>query len=327
MTVSRALRNAPGVSTQTKRRILKIAREHGYEVDPKLQQMLGYMRKVRTQSNKSLIAWIWPEIDIRTAASYDALQKMLSGARERADVYGFGLDEFSLAETDLKPKRLASILQNRGVQCVILAPIFRQAHGSIDFPWRHFSSVLIGRGLWKPELHRVHLDHFGAMVLMMEKLSRGKRKRIAFITDSMLDERMHHSWSGAFLTNHPLGLHEATQFVHIIDPSAPEVTCDWMKNHHVDTAILAYEGSERLPRHSDAPKHIEYLTMSYSEAYPQIGGIDQNDRALGAYAVDMVSALFQRGERGIPKAPQTMLCHGIWREAVKHPDSALKGQR
>ena len=92
---------------------------------------------------------------------------MVQGARARAEELGFGLEEFWLR--GMSGKRLCSILSNRGIQCLILAPIFSRAHGHLSLEWERFSTVTTGLGLWRPQLHRVHFDHYGNMVTLMRK--------------------------------------------------------------------------------------------------------------------------------------------------------------
>ncbi|WP_269523643.1 LacI family DNA-binding transcriptional regulator [Coraliomargarita parva] len=315
MTVSRALRNAPGILPETRERILQIAHEYGYQTDPNLQKMMGYMRKVRIHSRTETIAWIWPDSRLKDATTNVTLRQMIKGAENRAEELGFKLDQFSLKEPDMTVKRLVSILKNRGIHCLIIAPVYSFAHGQFDFPWDNYATTIIGLGLWKPNLHRVHFDHYSSMVLMMNKLKQMKRRRIAHIMAPVLDERMYHAWSAAFLTHHPLELKEATSMLIEENERTRERLLKKIKELQLDTLILQPKEADNLLKDPRSPRNMLYVTLWHSDQYPHIAGIDQNELLQGAYAIDMISSQFQRGERGIPEFPKKVLSQGFWRDA------------
>ena len=53
-------------------------------------------------------------------------------------------------------------------------------------------------------------------------------------------------------------------------------------------------------------------------------GILENPEAVGAAAVEMLSALFQKGERGLPAIPRTTMINGTFRPAPRKSKSRGK---
>ena len=314
MTVSRALRNDPRVAHETSLRIRQAAEKLGYQSDPVIRQMMGYMRKARVRRRSEIVAFIWPDISTREAAKHPQLMRLIQGATARAESMGFGLDQFALKDPGLSVRRLESILKNRAVQCVILAPVFNRAHGHLRFDWSRYASVTIGLGLWRPQLHRVHSDHYGSMTLVMRKLARLGHKRIVFIVDKMIHERMHGSWAASFLMHHPLGVVEGSKMLLISDETQTKSVAK--KLHHLGAEVLVEAMNDRAwwMEQFRPPDGIRLITMAYSEEYPKVPGLDQRDDLLGAHAFDMVMAQFHRRETGVPENPKVMLCQGSWHD-------------
>ena len=314
MTVSRALRNDPKVLPDTKARVLEFVREMGYQPDPNLQQMMGYMRKARVGRRNAAIAFVWPDLSPQASADLPHLQRMVKGASRRAEESGFGLDEFWLQGAGMSATRLCSVLDHRGIQCVLLAPLCRRAHGHLRMEWDRYSVVTTGLGLWRPQLHRVHFDHYGSMVTAMRKLAHGNRKRIAMVVERELHERMHRARAAAFLAHHPLGPSAAARLLLVVPKLTPEKVIPFLEKNNVEVLVGGMDTNAGWLDHLKVPEALAYVTLSRSDSHPEIPGIDERYDLLGSDAVDMVIAQFHRRERGVPERPKVILTQGEWRE-------------
>src|SRR3954466_4889457 len=58
MTVSLALRNSPRISAATRARVRRIADQLGYTADPKIADMMNYLRQRRVVKSQPVIALI-----------------------------------------------------------------------------------------------------------------------------------------------------------------------------------------------------------------------------------------------------------------------------
>ncbi len=47
---------------------------------------------------------------------------------------------------------------------------------------------------------------------------------------------------------------------------------------------------------------------------PGWAGIDQQERIIGARAIELLISIFQAGERGVPETPLRLMVEGKWRE-------------
>jgi LacI family transcriptional regulator len=80
----------------------------------------------------------------------------------------------------------------------------------------------------------------------------------------------------------------------------------WCRKQKVDALISPH--TETLSRLRDLPRLVS-LHLKEGEG---ISGIDQQNRILGTYAVDMLVAQLHRDEKGLPAEPKLMLNKGRW---------------
>lgn len=123
-TVSYALRNSPGCSEKTRQRVLEVAKELGWRPDAELNLQMASIRQVTVRKRSPTLAVVMnlgsEQLGINVAPSLQ-----LEGIRTRAHELGFELDEFSLVDHPLSPKRLQGILNARGIKGIVfLASLF-----------------------------------------------------------------------------------------------------------------------------------------------------------------------------------------------------------
>jgi LacI family transcriptional regulator len=61
-----------------------------------------------------------------------------------------------------------------------------------------------------------------------------------------------------------------------------------------------------------APGDVDYATLNWTKAEPEIAGINQRPNSIGSAAVDLLIAQLRRGERGVPEIPVTSMIEGVW---------------
>ena len=114
-----ALRNSPGVSSQTRKRILKISQKLGYVPDARIH---SWMAQVREAKEKDLLPITWLNT-IPTTPSWNQhkfLSPYLEGAKERAKQLGYKIEEFWTHQPGMKMSTISRILYQRGIEGVIL---------------------------------------------------------------------------------------------------------------------------------------------------------------------------------------------------------------
>ena len=313
MTVSRALRGEKHVETGLRRRILQTAADLGYRPDPEIAKLMTHMRRVRKSASPRTLAFVWAERDPREVILSSWSQQLVLGAQLQAKRLGFRLEEFHLETRGMTARRLSGILETRDIPGFILSPLVSRSRGHVSMAWEKFSSVVIGLGYARPQLHRVHHHHYLGMMTALRMLKKQGFKRIGFYCGSTINDRMFRAWSASFLAHHPLtkpgellALRKSpsrADFRQWLCVAKPDVVID--SGHVVKDWLVSFTSSTKLP----------LVTLAWRSDTPEIMGIDQQADVLGSAAVDLLVSQYQQNERGIPAAPRIVMTEGAWRSA------------
>lgn len=313
MTVSRALRGERHVEEGLRLRILETAREMGYRPDPEIAKLMTHMRRKRLTETPRTLAFVWAERDPGDGSLSYWSQKLIDGARMRADHLGFQLDEFYLSAKGMSGKRLSDILEARGIPGFILSPLISRSRGHVSMRWESFSSVVIGLGFARPALHRVHHHHYLGMMTVMRQLKKLGYRRIGYYGGSVVNERMFGAWSASFLTHHPLQLRQASELLCLRRSTSKEDFHQWL---HRTKPQVVIDAGVHLRDWLDGivvPDELGLVTLGWRADQPDIAGMDQQTDVLGAAAVDLLVAQEQQNERGLPEHPKILTNEGAWR--------------
>ncbi len=313
MTVSRALNLTGPVAAATRERILEVAARLGYRPDPKLAELMGRLRQARAKPFTGVMAWVWPDGTEAAVRSSALLGQLIGGAKRRAAEFGYRLDEFFLEGTEWTPARLDRTLYARGIGGVIIGPVSFHAHRHLSLRWERYHVVTVGLGLWKPEFHRAHHDHFRGMLDLLRLLRHRGRKRIALLVSGETDRRMFGAWRAAFLAHAPVPPGSApADFVRLRDLKKAEAPAlkKWFRSLKADALIVDVADCAEVRKSLGLEERILIATLNWREPSRGYPGIDQQYGHLGAQAVDISMAAAHRGERGLPESPLTILCRG-----------------
>jgi DNA-binding LacI/PurR family transcriptional regulator len=313
MTVSRALRGERHVEETLRERILETAAELGYRPDPEISKLMTHMRDKRRVQAPRTLAFVWAERKETEIIPSPWSQNLLGGARERADRLGFQLDEFYLSAKGMTGRRLSEILEARGIPGFILSPLVTRSRGHVTMQWEKFSSVVIGLGYARPNLHRVHHHHYLGMMTAMRQLKKLGYKRIGYYGGSVVNERMFGAWSASYLAHHPLPIKLATELLCLRREVSEKDFHEWLARTRPQVVISSSPYLQDWLKDKSMPGDIGLVTLNWQEDRPEITGVDQQATVLGAAAVDMLVAQEQYNERGIPRHPKIIMTEGEWR--------------
>lgn len=314
MTVSRALRGAPGVSDNTRREVLQYAEQIGYKPDPAMSALVDYRNKVRRSPAYSQMAFV-TNFDTRDEwKKRDYIRFQHEGARLRAGQLGYNLIEFWLRESGMSAARAGAVLYNRGFLGLIIAPM-KSGPGirkHLRLPWDRFSSVAIGFSLGWPALNMVTSNHLTSVRFLCHKLRHLGFRRIGLayyyssgarslhlVRDAFLGEQSRFPKTGripAFMWKH---FNEAEYF-------------EWLERNTPDVVITSNPG---LPKYPALPKlPIYYLHLNDTEADRKYSGMLEHHRAVGAMAVDQLHLQLISGERGVPRYRRITQVDASWHD-------------
>lgn len=322
MAVSLALRGKAGVSPATRRRILRLAKELGYRPDPEVSKLLARIRSRASVETGACLALLTSGTTRGEWKRFPTESKYVQGAADRASAYGYRIEEFWLNEEGMTPERLASIIWNRGIEGVVVAPL--QGRLSIaqrrllDFDFSRFAAVEISETFEEPDLDRAIHDQYTSMQRCLHELRRLRYGRIGFVVEESLDLRVNGKWTAAFLEYR--SRHDEHLVAPLVLPGFRQNAFDrWFGKTRPDVVVSVDRFGLQLLRGRGCrtPRDVGYASLDLDGEETeglQLSGIDQNSKQVGAAAVDMIVAAIQRGQRGVPSHPVRMEVEGTWRE-------------
>lgn len=315
MTVSRALRGDPALSPATRARIRQIAEEIGFRPDPKLSELMVYLRQNRLQKHTETLAFIHLFPKQRQPHSPTEL-RMLAGARRRAEQLGYQLEVFTVSPDDIPVRRLAGILYARGIRGAIIQAS-RGVTPEIRLIAENVGCAVIGSNV--PDalpLHVVCNHHAHTMHTALHTLVERGYQCIGFYMMETIDHIVEHAWHSAFLYHEQKAGNVRPELTLLTDVWREEVFEDWFRLQRLDAVVTNHTAALDWMRAvgAEVPARAGFAHLDWSEAMTSCAGVDQNTEHVGAAAVDSVVRQVQCNERGLPAFQTTAMIKGTWRD-------------
>lgn len=313
MTVSRALRNSPRVTETTRAHVQAVAASLGYHPDPLIQRLTTHLATSHRRNEGQVIAWINSYKEHRPWRGQIPFISIYRGAAAKAQAQGFQLEEFWLGEPGMTGKKLSRILYQRGIECLILAPI-PKGGGHLTMDWDKFSAVTIGYSMVAPRLHRVGSHHLHGTREAIRQLYRRGYRRIGLCISQDVNLRFDHSCIEA-MVYHQYRTPRKNWVKPLIHTDFSEkATLRWLEKERPDSIVSQYEwlpesvgrGGYRVPE----DVAIAFLNVEYTA--PGVAGINQRYGFMGETASDLVVGQHYRNEKGIPAMHHTVMIEGYW---------------
>lgn len=326
-TVSLALRNSSQISLTVREKIRKITERMGYVPNPLLSAYQASVRAAKPAKFQAVLGWIndSPEED---AWAKPWLRPLLEGARARAAILGYQLDEIWVPDIKKEApsenfKRWDRILRARGIHGVILPLMNRRQH--MLLPWQKYSVVCVGKhhtaieesAIQIPECsqhHRVSSDHFFNTHLAIRRLRESGCRRIGLVLSDFLDRESDHACCAIFLQSCTKWPRKECLPV-LISDSGSKIR-DWAARYRPDAVIC---GHPEVRKHIEsaglrAPADVRLVHLNIAPDVADWTGIDRRWPLLGSAAIDLLSAHMLRNEQGEPLYAKEMSIEGVWVE-------------
>lgn len=316
--VSRALRNDPAIPLATCRRVQAAARRLGFVLDRRLAQALQLVRCTAKERIFGTIGFIdaWPLHSGIRSASNVYLRRIKAGAEERARELGYRLDVFSLMEPGMSAQRVQGILEARGIQGLLIAPLPPDVH-ELPIKWERFTCVALTHSLQSPGLHRVLPHQYQAAALALQHLQQAGYRRVGFVTTSELDVRVNHLYRAAYLSYQYMLLPEDCLPVLMAHGPLDDIFDEWLKENTPDAILGSVPGILELmiKRGYGDFKRVGFVGLGIRPDNG-IGGksafVDQNITQVARVGVDQLVAQVERRERGVPLVANAVMIEGTW---------------
>lgn len=319
MTVSLALRNSPKISSATRKRIQRLAKKRGYRPDPQVARLMHHLRSNRAVRLQAMICAL---TTLSKPSRNTWAARILEGARIRAGELGFGFDQLNLAEYLNKPDRLQRVLRSRGVEGIIMLPMTEPIACEQLVNWDDFSVVSTSHSVVSPEFCRVVADQFNNLMLLCRELTLRGFRRIGLEMPLESEVRLRHNYTAAMMWHNTYGGTEAVKPLLVESPEDSKLV-DWLQREQPDVVVtwevdwfldvMTRYGGTNLPK-------FQIANVSHHGSRTE-SGIDERGEEVGRIAVDLVTGMILRGEKGVPTVTKNMLIQGRWVEGM----TVLKG--
>jgi DNA-binding LacI/PurR family transcriptional regulator len=314
-TVSRALRNHPGIPIATRRRIVKAASALGYRPNPLVATLMAQRHTGRAASEAPALAVLDFSLEHPPTWSTNAFPQFEAGARARAHELGFDLASFWCNEPDMNPARLQQSLLTRGITGVIVPPVTHHGGQAMDLDWSRFTLAGLASMRDEPQINRAGTDHYFNVQLALKNLTALGYHKIGFTMPRSMSELTNDRWLAGFYAFHHNSKngpqHRAVYLPEVVTTSGLR---QWLETFSPDAIV--YMGGEipfllnelkiRVPEQLG----VATLNRTFSETF--FTGVSENSDAVGAATVDLLVAQIHRNERGLPANPYTIQVRGHW---------------
>jgi len=320
-TVSLALRNHPRISASTTARVKEVAQRLGYRPNPRLAELMHYLRKPEIAQEGETLAYVVPtKKDVNLESQLKRHLHNFEGARDRAAELGFGFRVFELRRPEVRDAAIDRQLYASGIRGVILSP-FPNPRERMLMKWERYSVARIAYTIEEPKANRVSGHHFHNAYLAIEKLRSYGYERIGLVLDPTLNERTSHLWRAAY-ADYCLNIASGNPTGGLLESIDDGDLVDWYQSFRPD-AIIGNETDRVIEilggRGYACPRDFGYARIGRFEEQDEYAGVVNQRRKIGAIAVETVAAMIARNETGIPRTPKTVMIDGYWKDGPTAP--------
>ena len=316
--VSLALRGSPRISAATKARILGLADKLDYAPDARIVDLMRHLRRpreVRQQACFGVISFYesqcpW-EKSRHLAGIYEGMQK-------RSRELGYRLEPLWLRAPGMTYRRFNSILETRGIDGLLCfgSPDFNQ-----EFPAElgGHAVVTVGLSINTP-LHRVTSHFYNDTLHALNHVQALGYRRPGLVLGMHEDTRSAYAHSSAYLgwCEHLFGDRAALPVLRMREVEETALH-DWLDKNRPDVVIFVHL-PEMVARFRavlkrlkiSVPGDVGVVVLSHEVRGSGFAGLQQNQRLMGSWAVELLAARIANRDLGIPVNPRTELVESEW---------------
>ncbi|MFZ5493761.1 MAG: LacI family DNA-binding transcriptional regulator [Verrucomicrobiota bacterium] len=325
--VSLALRDSPRISPKTKALVLKLARETGYQPDARIVDLMRHLRKPRGVRPQACFGVISFYDTLRPWERSPHLAKIHAGMQARAAQLGYRLEPLWLRAPGMTCRRFDDILVARGIDGLLCfgSPDFNQ-----EFPAELGSHAIVTIGLSiRTHLHRVTSHFYNDTLTALNRVHALGYQRPGLVLGTHEDTRSAYAHSAAYLgwCEHVLGPGAALPILRLREIEEPPLT-EWLVRQRPDVLVFVHlpDMVARLRAvlrrlQINVPRRLGVVVLSHQVEGTGFAGLQQNQRLMGAWAVELLAARIANHDLGIPATPRTEMVESEWIEG----DSLQKG--
>jgi len=239
------------------------------------------------------------------------------GAKERAVEQGFSVEAHWAAEPGMTGPRLNAILRARGIKGVIVST--RSASEKpLEMAWDQFALVRVGLAQKHLPCHCAVNHQVATMRLVAERLASRGYTRIGLVLSRWQNEVADQNWLAGYMVWQSMQPARNRVPIHLPDELAAKPLIGWLRMHRPDALISVNPDVLHWIKAAgfEVPGKVAFALLDWHGDYGEIAGADQNNRQVGAAAVDILLGQLRRNDRGLPAHPRITLIKSSWRDGV-----------
>jgi hypothetical protein len=170
------------------------------------------------------------------------------------------------------------------------------------------------------------------MRLTLRRLRRLGYRRIGLALRASYDERVEHHWVGSFLAEQR-GFKPSDQVPLLLlrdrDWQMAEFA-EWYEQNRPEVVVSQHEEIVKWLKQIGVrvPNDVGFLHLNCPDSIGRFAGINQNNKVVGATAVDFLVGMIQRNEHGVPDVSRSILVESTWQDgATLLPRAAVDKSR
>lgn len=316
--VSLALRDSPRISPETKARVMSLARELDYEPDARIVHLMRHLRKPRDVREQACFGVISFYDSPRPWETSRHLSSIYEGMQRRSRELGYRLEPLWLRAPGMTYRRFGGIIETRGIDGLLCfgSPDFNQ-----DFPAELGGHAVVTVGLSiRTPLHRVTSHFYNDTLHALNQVHALGYRRPGLVLGTHEDNRSAYAHSGAYLgwCEHILGGRGTLPVLRLREVEEPALT-HWLVENRPDVVVFVHL-PEMIARFRAVlrrlqigiPKNLGVVVLSHEVEGSGFSGLQQNQRLMGSWAVELLAARLANRDLGIPVNPRTEMVESEW---------------
>ncbi len=312
-TVSRALRNDPRISEETRQAVRTAVERLGYIRSPLVSAHMAQIRMNRPVSEQGVLAFLLPWSDRRRWMT--GHHRLFVGVEQRAAALGYRVEAFGYADPETTSRSLERIFTARAIYGLLLCPLY-EGDPPLRLDWARYALAQMSSHSVEPELHLATSHPFETVRLPLDRLAALGYRRVGLHVERKIDDKLHGEWSAA-LAGSQQHLPMRDRVPPLLQSSLDENEfARWVQKRQPDVILTKHIRARRWLKNLGlrVPADIGFAHLDWRPEFRNCAGLLQHVHIVASMAVDLVVEQLHHNERGVPAHPKTLLVKGSWVE-------------
>lgn len=311
--VSMALRGHPGVSEETRGRVVSAAQEIGYRPNAFAAYLAGQRQNhpnAKTHPNLAVLVG-HHDADPRNVVPHYAT--ILGALHQRATELGYALDEFWAFDPEISSGRLERILASRSIRGLVFLSFRADDFTALGLGFHRYCLAHANAPASVARCHHPYVDYYGGVRGLLRELHRAGHRRIGLALDAGVNQ-FHEARITAAYREYQSEIPQESNVPILLtdghDPKALKLELgSWIASHSPD-AIIAWSTSTlryaEWFQDEGLAVGLPYYDLNASAYRAEAGiiGLTEPHEEMASGAIDLLVRLIHRNETGFPRTKE-----------------------